>query len=98
MSDITLESLNERLERIEQLAERSFETIDRKLTAMEEAERADIPAMAEEVRMAIENVRRDTEGNLRYIYDKFEREWNALESTVERMNTAVDRIDEKLSR
>jgi|GEM_PF-1408521 len=96
MEDTYKEIIN-RLDRMEEMMTRSFEMLDRRLSGIEEGEREDIPAMAEEVRTALSRFREQVETDMRYVYDKAEREWNNLDTTVERIDRLVERINDKVN-
>jgi signal transduction histidine kinase len=91
------QDIADRLDRLEEMMSRSFEMIDRRLSAIEESERNDIAAMAEEMRSALSAFRDKSENDLRYIFDRFEREWQNLGRTIEHVDTMVDRISDKVN-
>lgn len=93
----TYKEIIDRLDRMEEMMTRSFEMLDRRLSTIEEHERDDIPAMAEEVRTALSGFREQIETEMRYAYEKAEREWNNVETMIERIDRLVDRIDDKVN-
>ncbi|NTV44275.1 MAG: hypothetical protein HGA67_01090 [Candidatus Yonathbacteria bacterium] len=96
MTEFTNEEIIDRLTRLEDIAIRSFQSIDQRLTSLERTEQQEQSGVPEDMRRAFETFREDFENNTRYLYDKFERQLQTIESSVERTESLVNDIAKRV--